>query len=49
MEICVLYKGGLYMIKVLASSREKPIDVNINGNDNFDNLKGVPFPIIFEY
>lgn len=30
-EIRVLYKGGLYKIKVPASSRGKPIDVNING------------------
>lgn len=30
-ELRVLYKGGLYMIKVPASSRGKPIDVNING------------------
>lgn len=29
-EIRVLYKGGLYMIKVPTSSRGKPIDVNIN-------------------
>jgi hypothetical protein len=30
-EIPVLYKGGLYMLKLPASSRGKPVDVNING------------------
>lgn len=30
-EICALYKSGLYMMKIPASSIEKPIDVNING------------------
>ena len=30
-EIPVLYKGGLYVLKVPASSRGKPVDVNING------------------
>lgn len=30
-ELCVLYKGGLYMIKVFVFFRGKFIDLNING------------------